>query len=65
MKHNDAQARLGSASPSYDPEPIIPIPHSLCEKAIREWLRSESANQWSAYKRGMHTKRFFAIPDEK
>ena len=32
----DELARQGSAAVSYGPEPFIPIPQSLCDKALRE-----------------------------
>ena len=61
----DELARQGSASVSNDPEPVIPIPNSLCNRAMRDWIRSECAKHWSAYGGGMHTKCFFPVPDEK
>jgi len=59
----DELARKGSAALSCGPEPIIPIPHSACVNAIRCWVRTEFVNHWSAYEGGVHTKRFFLVPD--
>lgn len=61
----DELANLGSASPPHGPEPIIPIPQSLCDRALRKWVQSESAASWRNYEGGAHTKRFFPVPDVK
>ena len=47
----DELARQGSAAVSYGPEPFIPIPQSLCDKALRKWTRSELARHWKDYQR--------------
>jgi len=61
----DELARLGSASTVYGPEPFIPIPQSLCNAALNDWMRTEHKRLWSSYPGGVHTKRFFEGPDEK
>jgi len=61
----DELAKVDSSSRPHGPEPIIPISQSLCDKALREWIRSESARCWSDYEGGAHAKHFFPVPDQK
>lgn len=61
----DELARLGSAASVFGPEPQIPIPQSLCVRALRKWVRSEHDKRWTAYEGGVHTKSFFPKVDEK
>lgn len=61
----DELARLGSVSEACGPEPFLPIPQSLCNAALRDWMRAEQERYWSAYSGGVHAKRFFEKPDKK
>lgn len=45
----DRLAREGSATSSCGSEPLKPTPHSVCVRAMKDWVRSEFANHWSAY----------------
>lgn len=61
----DALARLGSSTAGYGSEPYIPIPQSLCAKALKDWVKTKHTERWLAYEGGMHTKHFLSEPAEK
>jgi ribonuclease HI len=61
----DELARLGSTSKECGPEPFVPIPQSLCNLALKDWIRAEHVRHWSRYSGGVHTKRFFEKPNSK
>ena len=43
-------------------EPYVPIPQSLCMKAVNDWVKAEHAKRWLAYEGGVHTKHFLSKP---
>ncbi len=58
-------ARLGSSALVSGPEPYLPIPQSLCLKAVNDWVKAEHAKRWLAYEGGVHTKHFLSKPLER
>lgn len=61
----DELARTGSSASAYGPEPYIPIPQSLCAKALKDWVRTKHTERWMAYEGGVHTKCFLLGPAER
>lgn len=61
----DELAKIGSSTQACGPEPQIPIPQSLCVRALKEWVRDKHAERWVTYEGGMHTKCFLPKPNEK
>lgn len=61
----DELAKAGSAGTETRPEPCIPIPQSLCAKAVKDWVRAEHVKRWTAYEGGVHAKHFLPAPWRK
>lgn len=61
----DEMARVGSSTLAYGPDPQIPIPQSLCVRALKDWLKGKHAERWTEYAGGLHTKCFLPMPNEK
>lgn len=61
----DEMARIGSASHPCGPEPQIPIPQSLCVRALKDLVKAKHVERWKAYEGGMHTKCFLPTPSGK
>lgn len=56
----DELARTGSLSIANEPDLFIPIPQLLCDKAVRDWIKSEFAKYWAAYGGGTALKKTFS-----
>jgi hypothetical protein len=61
----DELARLGSSATVCGSEPYIPIPQSLCAKALKDWVKTKHTERWLAYDGGLHTKHFFSESPKK
>lgn len=61
----DEMARTGSSSLACGPDPQIPIPQSLCVRALKDWVKVKHAERWGEYEGGRHTKSFFPKPNDK
>ena len=59
----DELAKAGSEALADGVEPYLPIPQSLCVKALEDWVKMEHSKRWEAYQGGAHTKRFFPKPN--
>jgi len=61
----DELAKVGSETLTEGLEPRLPIPQSICAKAMKDWVMHTHAERWTAYDGGAHTKHFFPKPDPK
>lgn len=51
-ERTDELAKTGSVTAVSGPEPFIPVPDSLCAKALAGWVKEMRAECWKAYEGG-------------
>lgn len=56
---------IGSTFPACGPVPQIPISHSLCVRAFKDWVKAKHADRWMDYGGGLHTKCFLLASNEE